>query len=36
VRDGVRHPITIATEGVETWWFIDRDAASALENKTGG
>jgi 6-phosphogluconolactonase len=36
VRDGVRHPITIATESVETWWFIDRDAASALENKTGG
>jgi 6-phosphogluconolactonase len=36
VREGVRHPITIATEGVETWWFVDRDAASALENKTGG
>jgi 6-phosphogluconolactonase len=30
VRAGVAHPITIATEGVETWWFVDREAASLL------
>jgi 6-phosphogluconolactonase len=28
VREGVRHPVTIATEGVETWWFVDREAAA--------
>lgn len=27
VRAGVQHPVTVATEGVETWWFVDRDAA---------
>jgi len=30
VRDGVAHPITAATTGVETWWLVDRAAASAL------
>jgi 6-phosphogluconolactonase len=27
VRNGVQHPIAQATEGVETWWFVDRAAA---------
>lgn len=27
VRQGVPHPIALATEGVETWWFVDRAAA---------
>jgi 6-phosphogluconolactonase len=27
VRAGGQHPVTVATEGVETWWFVDRDAA---------
>jgi 6-phosphogluconolactonase len=27
VREGVRHPIAMATDGVETWWFVDRAAA---------
>jgi 6-phosphogluconolactonase len=27
VRRGVPHPIAMATEGVETWWFVDRPAA---------
>src|SRR5436305_7544189 len=29
VRDGVDYPIAQATNGVETWWLIDRDAAPA-------
>jgi len=29
VRDGADYPIAQATNGVETWWFIDRDAAPA-------
>ncbi|HEX2832287.1 MAG TPA: 6-phosphogluconolactonase [Thermoanaerobaculia bacterium] len=28
IRAGVPYPITIATEGVETWWFVDREAVS--------
>lgn len=31
VRDGVEHPVTIATAGVETWWFVDREAADKKE-----
>jgi 6-phosphogluconolactonase len=27
VRAGTRHPITEVTEGVDTWWFVDREAA---------
>lgn len=27
VREGIRHPVAIATDGVETWWFVDRAAA---------
>lgn len=27
VRDGVEYPVTLATSGVETWWFVDRAAA---------
>lgn len=27
VRDGVEHPIALATRGVETWWMVDRLAA---------
>jgi 6-phosphogluconolactonase len=29
VRDGADYPIAQATNGVDTWWFIDRDAAPA-------
>ena len=29
VREGVEHPITIVTRGVETWWFVDREAAGS-------
>jgi len=29
VRDGAEYPIALATNGVETWWLIDRDAAPA-------
>jgi len=29
VRDGADYPIAQATNGVETWWFVDRDAAPA-------
>src|SRR3954468_24247458 len=29
VRDGVDYPIAQATNGIETWWLIDRDAAPA-------
>lgn len=28
VRDGADHPIALATRGVETWWLVDRAAAS--------
>jgi 6-phosphogluconolactonase len=27
VREGVEHPITRATAGIESWWFVDRAAA---------
>ncbi|HEX7828386.1 MAG TPA: 6-phosphogluconolactonase, partial [Thermoanaerobaculia bacterium] len=27
VRAGVQHPVTVVMEGVETWWFVDREAA---------
>jgi len=27
VREGAQYPIALATEGVETWWFVDRVAA---------
>jgi len=27
VREGVPHPVALATSGVETWWFVDRAAA---------
>jgi 6-phosphogluconolactonase len=27
VREGVEHPIALATRGVETWWLVDRGAA---------
>jgi 6-phosphogluconolactonase len=29
VREGADYPIAQATNGVETWWLIDRDAAPA-------
>jgi 6-phosphogluconolactonase len=29
VRDGADYPIAQATNGVDTWWLIDRDAAPA-------
>jgi 6-phosphogluconolactonase len=30
VREGVRHPIALATDGVETWWFVDRAASGGV------
>lgn len=31
VREGVAHPVTLATSGdIETWWFADREAAALL------
>lgn len=27
VREGVEHPIALATRGVETWWMVNREAA---------
>ena len=27
VREGVEHPLALATRGLETWWFVDRAAA---------
>lgn len=33
VREGVDYPIARATSGVETWWFVDREAA-AFSNDT--
>jgi 6-phosphogluconolactonase len=30
VREGVPHQVALATEGVETWWFVDRAAAEHL------
>ena len=27
VREGIPHPVAMATEGMETWWFVDRAAA---------
>jgi 6-phosphogluconolactonase len=29
VRQGVPHPVALATEGVETWWFVDQAAVSS-------
>jgi len=28
VREGVEHPIAMVTRGLESWWFVDREAAS--------
>lgn len=27
VREGVQHPVALATAGVDTWWFVDKAAA---------
>ncbi len=27
VREGVAHPVSLATSGLDTWWFVDRAAA---------
>jgi 6-phosphogluconolactonase len=27
VREGVGHPVTLATQELDTWWFVDRAAA---------
>jgi 6-phosphogluconolactonase len=34
VRKGVPHPIALATQDVETWWFVDRTAA--VPSASGG
>jgi 6-phosphogluconolactonase len=28
IREGLRHPIALATDGVETWWFVDRSVTA--------
>jgi 6-phosphogluconolactonase len=32
VRDGAEFPIALATNGVETWWLLDKDAAPAPQS----
>jgi 6-phosphogluconolactonase len=27
VREGVQHPVALATNGLDSWWFVDRAAA---------
>lgn len=29
VREGAQHPVALATNGVEGWWFVDRDVYGA-------
>jgi 6-phosphogluconolactonase len=29
VREGAQHPVALATNGLESWWFVDRAAVSA-------
>ena len=31
VRDGAQHPVALATNGLESWWFVDRPAGAAEE-----
>ena len=31
VQQGVDHPIARVTQGVESWWFVDREAAADLD-----
>lgn len=32
VREGAQHPVALATNGLESWWFVDR-AACAVEER---
>ena len=32
VREGAQHPVALATNGLESWWFVDR-AACAIEER---
>lgn len=29
VQEGVAHPVALATQGLDTWWFVDRAAAAS-------
>lgn len=31
VRAGAEHPVALATRGLDSWWFVDREAATAPE-----
>jgi 6-phosphogluconolactonase len=31
VRDGAQHPVALATNGLESWWFVDRAAVPVDE-----
>lgn len=31
VREGVPHPVTLATQGLDSWWFVDRAAAASSQ-----
>ena len=33
VRAGADYPIALVTRGVETWWFVDREAASEMSSR---
>lgn len=34
VREGVPHPVSLATSGLDTWWFVDRAAYPAEQRAT--
>lgn len=31
VREGAQHPVALATHGLDTWWFVDQDAADRTD-----
>jgi len=33
LRDGAQHPVALATNGVESWWFVDRAAVEYGESR---
>ncbi|HYC60125.1 MAG TPA: 6-phosphogluconolactonase [Thermoanaerobaculia bacterium] len=35
VREGVQHPVAVATSGLDSWWFVDAAAAAAAAAAAG-
>jgi 6-phosphogluconolactonase len=31
IREGAQHPVALATNGLDSWWFVDRAAAAASQ-----